>query len=333
MNLRRSSRVGLMVVLAVAWVVLAGAKSLAQGLTPDPYNIVGEGNAQYAPFMYAVQPTAGSMFPNQDRLLQDHAGYRYANRFQSFMEGLNGPGLEGDLGPGGRAGLGTPYYRANRRYDRDFDRLYRPNRDADATYYSSQEARNTKYFEAMQEKDPQKRARLLREYNLENLRAARNLSLNRPAPERESGRAAPGPTGSVRDPLLDAPGPAPDASGARRPTSSLRGSSALDGAPGTAPGSRATQTVRPRSTLDTRRPVVRPSPGRPVRPSLEGMDNDLDTVPPSRRSGLDPLLDNVAPRRSPSDVLQRSESLDRRIRPRTPRAPAVRDAAPPPLDR
>lgn len=180
-----------------------GREAKAQGYTADPYNIVGEYNSQYEPFMYATQPTDNGVFPNQSRMMERN-GVRAANRFQSFSDSLDG--AEPNDAPAGalrRSGAGTPYYRAFRQFDQDFDRLYRPNKDADSTFYNGLNQRNQKYFEAMRETDPRKRSQLLRDYNLDNMKAARGLSNNRNTPERDrataSSTAATGssPTGSA----------------------------------------------------------------------------------------------------------------------------------------
>ena len=165
-----------------------GGTAWAQGHTPDPYNIVGEYNRQYEPYMYATVPNEPGVLPNQERL-DARSGIRNANRFQSFLES-DGEDVD-DLGrftPSRLAGPGVPYYRANRKFDREFQRNYRPNKDADQSFYKSQQQRNEKYFQALAEPDARKRARLLREYNLENLRAARTLSGNRTMSERDRSR-------------------------------------------------------------------------------------------------------------------------------------------------
>jgi hypothetical protein len=297
MILCRPLRARLLVVLAVGWLALPAARVMGQ-LTPDPYNIVGEYNGQYAPFMYAIEPAPGGMFPNQARL-QERAGYRSANRFQNYVESLDGSLPESDLpNLGRRSGAGTPYYRANRQYDRDFGRIYQPNEVADKSFYTDQDSRNSRYFEAMRERDPRKRAQLLREYNMENLRSARSLSTVRNAPGRESSRVAP------RSPSLPDSDPLPE------PRAPLSGGSARGRSTLAPPGSLRSGT---RSGLDSRRALARPrSLTAPLR---GGLGDDLDTAPS---------------RRLPSDILERSDRLDRGTRPVAPRLPADPDVAPPP---
>lgn len=287
-------------VLALAAVgpyLAAGPRAVGQGLTPDPYNIVGEYNGQYAPFMYPLQPQPGSPFPNQSRM-QERAGYRNANRFQGFMDSLDGAEIQPEL-PAltRRPGLGTPYYRANRQYDSVFGRVYQPNRDADESFYSSLDDRNSTYFRALREKDPRKRAQLLRQFNLERLRSARTLSSNR-GRDQNLDRQAPPPSGSPSiegDPLL---GPLPSRSrGPRRDSSAL--------------------------------PSTAPPPSTSWSPDGSRTGRGL----PATRSPLldeDDLLGPSPARRSPTDVLDRSERLDRGTRGTTPRRSALPGVAPPP---
>jgi hypothetical protein len=300
MTLCRPLLARLLVVLAVGWLALPGTRVMGQ-LTPDPYNIVGEYNGQYAPFMYAMEPAPGGMFPNQARL-QERAGYRYANRFQGYVDSLDGSLPEADLSNlGRRGGAGTPYYRANRQYDRDFGRIYQPNELADKSFYTDQDSRNSRYFEAMKERDPRKRAQLLREYNMENLRSARGLSTVRNAPDRESSRAPRAPSLLDSEPPLEPRAPG-TSGGTRRPSSLVP--------PPAPPGAARTGT---RSGLDSRIAPARPR--ALTAPSLGRLGDDLDETPSRRR---------------PSDILERSDRLDRGIRPLAPRLPAVPDVAPPP---
>jgi hypothetical protein len=157
----------------------------AQGWTPDPYNIVGEWNRRYQSYMFNTYPSGGGQVPNQD-LLESRGGPRSANQFENYVDSLDGEDLFERPAPGTSRGSrpGTPYYRAYRRYDEEFKRNYRPNRtpdgrDIDESFYEEQDRRNAKYFKAMGETDPRKRAQLLREYNLDHLRSSRSLSRTR----------------------------------------------------------------------------------------------------------------------------------------------------------
>lgn len=282
-------------VLAVGIAAGFSRPVLAQGHTPDPYNIVGEYNRQYEPYMYATVPTEPGTLPNQDRL-EARSGLRNANRFQNFLQGDEEESEDFGRGPSPSArlaGPGVPYYRANRQYDREFQRNYRPNDLADRSFYSSQQLRNDKYFQALRQTDPRKRAQLLREYNLENLRAARTLSANRSMSERERERDAsrdrfgPGglPLNLDDDPDGRSPGGAA-AAAPRRPaaTPSVPG----EGSSLLTPGAPVPLRNRARPNNST----APPRPGTPrVRPS------------PSSPRGT-----------TPSEILQRSDLLDRASR-------------------
>ena len=76
------------------------------------------------------------MLPNQDRMEgESRAGNRGANRYRIALEDeeeeeseMSGPAMPRNSGPG------IPYYRANRQFDREFKREYRPNSVADRSY-------------------------------------------------------------------------------------------------------------------------------------------------------------------------------------------------------
>ena len=146
----------------------------AQGHTPDPYNIVGEYNSQYEPYLYATEPTEDGTLPNQDRRASRPAGSRASTESINGLDDLEGNSLE-PAEPSSssrrRAGSGTPYYRAAL----DDDRPNRTNLETDDSYFANQRRRSEEYFKAMSVKDPKKRARLLRELNLENIRVSRML--------------------------------------------------------------------------------------------------------------------------------------------------------------
>jgi len=252
-RVRSAASLGLLAIL----LGLISPEANAQGHTPDPYNIVGEYNNQYEPYMYASQPTDGGVFPNQSRMME-RSGVRASNRFQSFSDSLDG--AEPDDAPAGalrRSGAGTPYYRAYRQFDQDFDRLYRPNKDADSTFYTGVNQRNQKYFEAMRETDPRKRTQLLRDYNLDNMKAARGLSNNRNTPEREPVTTRPGTSASRTGPTasLTTPGgrrvtsPVPSPAGRPRPRTTPRPPGRAPGAAGRATNGSSPDDVLKRSEL------------------------------------------------------------------------------------
>ena len=224
--------------------------------TPDPYNIVGEYNSQYEPYMYAELPDRPRhRSPNQGRL-DGRSGVRNANSFQNFLDSDGDePGDFGRSAAAPAVGPGTPYYRAYRRFDQEFQRTYRPNEAADRSYYNDQEKRNDKYFQALREPDPRKRSQLLRDYNLDNMRAARDLSSGRNAAETD------------REPARDRFSPAgpslyPDEPDEREPSTAAR--------------------PRPRRCTPAPTPATGPR-RRPRRPATR--PSTAPAPPPAGRSG------------------------------------------------
>ena len=159
-------------ILSVA-LAASGSRALGQGHTPDPYNIVGEYNSQYEPYIYAAEPSQEGTVPNQQKFTARLPGARASSESINGLDDLEGNTLEPTEPSSSRrrAGAGTQYYRATL----DDDRPTRTNRDTDESYYANQRKRSEEYFKAMSVKDPKKRARLLRELNLENLRVSRML--------------------------------------------------------------------------------------------------------------------------------------------------------------
>jgi hypothetical protein len=271
----------LLTAAAALCLALPGSAS-GQGHTPDPYNIVGEYNSQFEPYMYATYPNASGVVPNQGRLT-GRSGFVGANQFQSYLEDLDGAGLDESGRFPTRSGPGNPYYRAFRRYDQEFQRTYRPNEAADKSFYSNLQQRNEKYFQAMREPDSKKRAQLLREYNLENLRAARSLSGGRNA-EREA----------ERDRFSDrsAVAPADDEPSAPPPTRRSAASPAPSRSAAGAPVGAGSGAAAPSSARSLRGPSsVIPSP------ASRSPSAPRSTATPSTRSELlDRASRAVAPR-------------------------------------
>jgi hypothetical protein len=169
----------------VPFVVIGLAPLAAVGLTPsahaqhtpDPYNIVGEYNLGYEPYMYPTYPNGAGYTPNQG-ILQGRSGVSRSNQFQNYIDELMGfRGGSEDFGFGasrGGGGFGQPYWRAHRQFDEAFDRVYTPNAGPDQTFRREQEARTKLYLEYLKEPDPKKRAQLFRDYNQQSLRLARD---------------------------------------------------------------------------------------------------------------------------------------------------------------
>lgn len=82
------------------------------------------------------------------------------NTFQSELDQLFG-GRETSTGRSRDSGR---YYNAFRKYDEDFDRLYRPNQDVDRLYNERKTSRESLYLKAFREKDPKKRSELMKDF-------------------------------------------------------------------------------------------------------------------------------------------------------------------------
>lgn len=315
---RRAATLGL---AGVGLAIVFGGRAVAQH-TPDPYNIVGEYNRQYEPYMYAIAPNTG---PYQGALSRS-AGNRNANRFQSYLDGEGDDGIDaGRLAPPGVSRPGVPYYRANRRFDHQFKREYRPNENADRSYYDDQQQRNEKYFQALGETDARKRSQLLREYNLENLRSARSLSSGRNPIGRGEGREPDRDRNALRLPPSASsltPGSRSGESSFGLPTLRSRARTSRSGPTAGALGS----SLPPSPTgARTSRTLASPGGTRSRPPFRNDLPSESSLTPGSGR--LEEPGATPAPPRSASDILRESESVDGD--PLTTTPPPRRSSAPP----
>ncbi|WP_068418888.1 hypothetical protein [Planctomyces sp. SH-PL62] len=174
-----------------------------QGFGPDPFRPY---NSQYDPYVFGVAPGAYDAGGNATL---NRAGVRNANQFQNFLEGLDE--------------RGNRYDRANRAYDRDYNRLYKPNSKADARFENRRNEVSDVYFRYLREKDPRKRAALFKEYTQAQNRSARGLSDDPNARGGRRGRTAVDdglPVAPPLDPVrgrAEAPAPAPALPGEESP--------------------------------------------------------------------------------------------------------------------
>ncbi len=269
----RPAASGLALLIALA----QGTIAAAQGHTPDPYRPY---NSAYDPYVYPTYPSGDGYFPNQQRL-QGRSGPSQANQFQDFM-GESRLGAD-SFGQTRSAGAGSPYYEAHRR----FDPRNRPNNsDADRLFREKQKERDDRYFEArqryqaaMNERNPQKRARLVKEYAAAKRLAEQDFQ-RAPGPSTRDPETATGSRGTANPPAPRQP----------RGTGSLPSSSAVAPTPprNTAlPGS-----VRPRLSGPTTRPGSVSSPRAARTPSQvlresESLDSS-DRLPSPPRPRLQP---------------------------------------------
>ncbi|MBV8311191.1 MAG: hypothetical protein JO344_12480, partial [Planctomycetaceae bacterium] len=164
-------------VLPLLFGVLLATAARGQGFGPDPFQPY---NSQYAPFITPVAP--GPMDYGYNNGLA--RGVRGANQFANYLDSLQTSAAGARAGG---TGVGTPYYQANRAYDREFGRIYQPNKVADQQFETSQASVNQLYFEYLREKDPKKRAEIFRNYNRARSRADRELVSPRGVPGAQPG--------------------------------------------------------------------------------------------------------------------------------------------------
>jgi hypothetical protein len=175
----RSLFTGLAIVVAPA-----GASTLwAQGYGPDPFRPY---NRQYDPYTYPLGPATPEA--GQSGAAASRSGVRGANQFQNYMEELQGATRQGTE----KYGIGMPYYRSSvdSSYDPNGTREYRPNHKADRSYDQTQDLVTRKYLAYFTERDPKKRAALLKDYNQTHGKISRALSTRRENPSRVLDSAA-----------------------------------------------------------------------------------------------------------------------------------------------
>jgi hypothetical protein len=155
-------------------------------LSADPYKPY---NAEYEQYIYPSYPSGLGVTPNQT-LLEGRGGA--ARAYQRFMEEedeMDRAGSGSSAAPF-RRGVGVPYYRAYRHYDEAYNRVYTPNKEADQRYMASRRTRDEIYSQYLTERDPKKKAQLLKEYREYSQRALRQLNETPGAPPRRTPRSA-----------------------------------------------------------------------------------------------------------------------------------------------
>ncbi|MFI5454969.1 MAG: hypothetical protein ACHRXM_05910 [Isosphaerales bacterium] len=169
-NWLRSLLAGLSIMAAQAGAPFASA----QGFGPDPFQPYNSQFEAYTRPIGPAGPGAGQGGMNA------RSGGRRDNEFQTYLNELAGTARAGAE----KYGIGMPYYRStvDSRFDTDGKREYRPNRKADSTYEQTQELITQKYFAYFAERDPARRAALIRDYNQTRRRVSHALSSRRENP-------------------------------------------------------------------------------------------------------------------------------------------------------
>jgi hypothetical protein len=262
--------------------VLLATAARGQGFGPDPFQPY---NSQYAPYITPVAP--GPMDYGYNNGLA--RGIRGANQFENYLNSLQTSAAGARAG---NAGVGVPHFQANRAYDREFDRLYQPNKRADQRFEANQASVNQLYFEYLREKDPKKRAEIFRNYNRARSRADRELA----SPRGVLG-AQPGTRSTTRR-------------------------------EGRATSPEETTGAKDRDLLATPPPATSDTPRSRARSSRSSVDSLLG--PPPSPLGGSRASTGSGGSDTPSQVLDRAARPDRpRIGPR-PRAPGADLSSPPP---
>ncbi|MDR3639416.1 MAG: hypothetical protein P4L84_36785 [Isosphaeraceae bacterium] len=166
--------------------MLALTRDASAQLSADPYKPY---NAQYEQYIYPSYPTEGGVAPNQSLLEGGGGGAHAYQRFMEEEDEMDRAASNSSVSPG-RRGVGVPYYRAYRDYDKAYSRVYTPNKKADEAYLASRQTRDDLYSQYLKETDPKKKASLLKEYQEYNQRAMRELNETRtPSSRRSTARA------------------------------------------------------------------------------------------------------------------------------------------------
>ena len=138
---------------AVVGVLTLGAGPLTMGIAraQSSYNPYEPFNSQYRDY---ARPGGMNPFDAMSTNRSQNSTY------QEDMDRL----LGGRETAAGKSRDTDRYYNAYRKYDEQLDRLYRPNQKVDELYNQRKSTRDSVYFKALRERDPKKRAALMKSY-------------------------------------------------------------------------------------------------------------------------------------------------------------------------
>jgi hypothetical protein len=182
-------------ILAAAIVLLPAAATTVRaqpGFGPDPF---WPYNNQYTPYVTPMGPAGPA--GGQGGALFQRNGVRGANRFQNYLDDLETPGRNFS----DRSNIGMPYYRSS--VDPALEtkdkvlRQYTPNMNTGESFDESQRRVAETYFRYYAERDPARRAQLLKEYRTARRDAALALSGRGRSPARDRDLDSPAPSGAA----------------------------------------------------------------------------------------------------------------------------------------
>ena len=130
-------------VLATAFAPTASAQP---SYGPDPFRPYLN---QYDPYVYPMGP-ASPMAGGSEMMMR--SGFRGANQFQDYLDGISGPGRNTT----DRAGIGRPYYQSAvvPSWGGSGFRDYQPNARTTPTFEETQRQVTDNYFAYLSERDP-----------------------------------------------------------------------------------------------------------------------------------------------------------------------------------
>ncbi len=256
------SRIRRPIPLALALLALGSIPSIAraQGNTFNPYG--NSGYADYREFgspKYATSPA----LPGQALLNGEPVITRpRPNSFQAYTDELNGVDSGGSTR--GRALPGETYFQAYQRMNSRYNRVYKPNDSPENRKFEErQRQRDALYAKALEEKDPAKRAELLRQVRLD--------SVTRPANSARP-KAAAGAAGTPPSRVTPAPAPL-----SRAPSPFSAPSAGQRRSPAPSPFSSPRPPAGPNAPREAIRPA--PSPYRALSPEAPAPRSDAAARP------------------------------------------------------
>jgi hypothetical protein len=277
-------------VVVVSALLSIAPKAMAQ-LSADPYN---PWNSQYDAYVYPSFPGGTGVYSNQEAYAIPR-GNRGANRFAEALEDYDRPSVDKD-GPRVplRRGVGIPYTRAYRDYDRMYNRVYTPNENIDDEYNASRQKREEAYSDFRLATDPKKRSEYRKNYDYYNRQTLRELMLGgRNSRSSNPARSTRGTASPRTDPSL------------RRPRTSGSGLSSPDAGARPLP-------ARPRSSTSAGSRATRGGASDALgsssrRGSTAGRDSGSSRSSTGRGTST---TDRDSTSTSPLDVLRRSQRMN-----------------------